>query len=347
MEWPGLLGPDGNIWAKVTWADLFWFEAHPLLLVKIVGTRSFSAQEIAWLGEAAPCWHPTHHGGTVAQWKIGQRELSLREWVLGEVLAHPPSKWHTVEGRLHWFGSDLPSFNICHVQDGIINKTDADDLIVRLSLGKSKWAEGTGPDHDTVQTIIDSYLQEWENWRLYVWRDRLTLLLHGLSQCGQPDNSERYYSLLFALVCYQRVRLTDFLDRASGQSIDMANLRKEFMEFRRRYLPHRVTTYPLGDRVYDYIRMANKVPDIQREIEDEIRLGDETERLKLERDESRHTLILTIIAAVFLPATLATGIFGMNSMTALAWDWSFLHYFLAALLFEVIFFFGLRALIKR
>lgn len=181
----------------------------------------------------------------------------------------------------------------------------------------ASWREEFGPDATTRKTILNHHLQEWENWRLYEWRNRLTLFLAGEATHGQPRNTESYYSLLFATVCYQRVRLTDFLDQATGPDAGIAKLRSSFAAFRRQYLPHRVTTYAMGDRIYDFLRAASCLPEIQKEIEDQIRLADEAERLDLERQENLIMIVLTTVAALFLPASLLTSAFGMNKMSDL------------------------------
>lgn len=315
--WPELVGPDATLWARIEWIDLLWLEAHPLLLIKISGNRHFGPDDVKWVATTAASWHPAYPGASPAIWRAGDRELSLRQWVLGDILALSPERWDNVDGRVHWFGKDLPGFNLCHAEAGWPTEETRDDLVLHLALGMASWREEFGPDAGTRQAILDHHLQEWANWRLYEWRNRLTLFLAGAATHGQPGNTETYYSLLFATVCYQRVRLTDFLDQTAGPSAGIAKLRNGFAAFRRQYLLHRVTTYVMGDRIYDFLRAANHLPQIQTEIEEQIRLADEAERLDLGRQENLIMIVLTTVAALFLPASLLTGAFGMNKMSDL------------------------------
>ncbi|WP_174436196.1 CorA family divalent cation transporter [Azospirillum brasilense] len=317
IMWPELLGPDANPWARVEWVDLLWMEVHPLLLIKVSGNRPFNPDDVKWVATTAASWHPVHPGASPATWRIGGRELHLRQWILGDVLALPAERWDDIDGRVHWFGQNLPCFNLCHSEAGWPEEGVRDDLMLHLALGMATWREEFGPDATTRKTILNHHLQEWENWRLYEWRNRLTLFLAGKATHGQPRNTETYYSLLFAAVCYQRVRLTDFLDQAAGPGAGIAKLRNSFAAFRRQYLPHRVTTYVMGDRIYDLLRAANRLPEIQKEIEEQIRLADEAERLDLGRQENLTMIVLTTVAALFLPASLLTGAFGMNKISDL------------------------------
>lgn len=336
-EWPELMGPDGTSWAWIEWMDLLWTEVHPLLLIKVSGNRHFNPDDVKWAAAAAASWHPSHPGASPSTWRVGVRELHLRQWILGDVLALPAERWNDVDGRAHWFGQDLPCFNLCHAEGGWPADKVRDDLVLHFALGMASSSKEFGPDDKTRQAILDHHLQEWANWRLYEWRNRLTLFLAGEATHGQPKNTEVYYSLLFATVCYQRVRLTDFLDQATGPDAGIAKLRSSFAAFRRQYLPHRVTTYAIGDRIYDFLRAANRLPEIQTEIEEQIRLADEAERLDLGRQENLTMIVLTTVAALFLPASLLTSAFGMNKMSDLSLDpvfwWGLLTaYVLGALL---------------
>ncbi len=259
----------------------------------------------------------------------------------------PAERWDEVDGRVHWFGKDLPGFNLCHAKAGWPEKVIRDDLVLHLALGMEAWREEFGPGAKTQQAILDHHLQEWANWRLYEWRNRLTLLLAGEATHGQPRNMETYYSLLFATVCYQLVRLTDFLDQAAGPGAGIARLRSSFATFRRQYLPHRVTTYAMGDRIYDFLRAANRLPEIQTEIEEQIRLADEAERLDLGRQENLTMIVLTTVAALFLPASLLTGAFGMNKMSELTLEPVFWWSLLAAYVMGAILVGGLTVAFGR
>ncbi|MGY0830533.1 CorA family divalent cation transporter [Azospirillum argentinense] len=345
--WPELLGPDAIPWARVEWVDLLWMDVHPLLLIKVSGDRPFTPDDVKWVAAAAASWHPAHPGARPATWRVGGRELHLRQWILGDVLALPAERWDDVDGRVHWFGQDLPGFNLCHAEPGWPEERVLDDLVLHLALGMASWREEFGPDAATRKTILVHHLQEWANWRLYEWRNRLTLFLAGKATHGQPRNTETYYSLLFAAVCYQRVRLTDFLDQATGPGAGIATLRNSFAAFRRQYLPHRVTTYVMGDRIYDFLRAANHLPEIQKEIEEQIRLADEAERLDLGRQENLTMIVLTTVAALFLPASLLTSAFGMNKMSDLTLEPVFWWGLLAAYVLGVVLVGGLTVAFGR
>lgn len=310
----------------IEWIDLLWREHHSLVLIKIAGRSLFSIDDVKHASRQTRRWLPAYDGDHLPGWQVGHRETPLRNWLLGDLLALPDERWDTVSDATHWFGHSLPSFDFCHLPAGWPDENSLKDLIINLGLGSVNFDPRIGPCDATRHRIESNFFQEWKNWRLYEWEGHVVFFLAGKPTSGQPANMEMYYTLLFAAVCYQHLRLTALLDLTSGTDADVEGLRRHFAAFRRRHLPHRLTTYGTGDRIYQFLRNTNRIPEIQKEIEDEIRLVDEGERLDHDRLESVATLILSVIAALFLPITVVTGIFGMNPPDQIKIDEEFFTY---------------------
>lgn len=317
---------DGRAVACIDWIDLFWLPTVQFLLIKVTGDEEAGAEALPMFARAASQWYPTSPKDTPPQWRMGGVVKPLRELIINHLLGVPDQRLDAVDGEAHWFGAWVPGLNICWREAGWPEDADVASLVVPMSLTIGRIDDGYGPDEDTQTRILETRFQEWENWQLYHWRGRATIVMAGPGGYGQPDNMEMYYSLLFLAVCYQRVRLTLFLDEAARPDALLRGMRSRFAEFRRCHLLAFMTTYPLGARLYEFLRKENDIPALQAEIEATINAADEQERLDLSRKENATMVSLTVLAALFLPATLATGIFGMNDMNELAWEWSFAAY---------------------
>lgn len=108
-KWPELAAPDATCRARIDWVDLLWTEIHPLLLIKVSGNKRCGLQDVKQMATAAASWHPAYPGVSPTLWRAGGREFHLRQWVLGDILRIPTERWDEVDGRVHWFGNDLPS----------------------------------------------------------------------------------------------------------------------------------------------------------------------------------------------------------------------------------------------
>lgn len=307
-----LLDARGQAVALVDWADLFWLPATQILLIKVTALNALQPEDLSLIAADAAQWHPRKPNTPVPQWRHGEKTIPLRELVLSQLLGLPADRLLEADDGVHWFGAAVPRFNLCHFPDGWPDDDTLATLIPPLGLWLPKLTPGYGPNDQTQSSILSSYVQDWENWRLYEWQNCATLILAGPPAFGQPENTEELYLLLFLAVCYQQVRLTWFVDTAATSKTALRDLRRDFADFRRRFLPNFMTTYPTGARIYGFLRKVNALPELQREIEEEIHTADELERLELGRVENATMVTLTGLAALFMPATLVTGIFGMN-----------------------------------
>jgi len=314
-ETPRLIGQDGNAVAEVVWADVFRFPETAMLVIHLSACRKVDDAEIRWLSKTVSEWLPKHEGDQLVTWRVGGRDVgTLRDWAMaGPLGLSDQQDIRRVNGALHWFGNVAPTLVLLHrpaVPD--FRSPELTALVTHLCLGVEDEVEQYGPSENIRAAIAGQFVQEWENWRLHEWRNRMVLVYGGEARGGQPENTRRYYVPIVASVLYQRITITNYLDRFMGGAEDDGALRRAFTRFRRDFLAHRISSYPLGNRVYEFLREVNRIPETFKDVEDELQTADQLTRLDLERQETGLVRNLTILAAVFVPASTISSIYGAD-----------------------------------
>lgn len=315
QETPRLVGKDGSAVAEVVCADVFRFPETAMLVIHLSACRSVDDTEIRWLSKAASEWLPKHEGDQLATWRAGGHDVgTLRDWVMAGLLGLSHQQdMRRVNGALHWFGNVAPTLVLLHRQDvPDWASSELTSLITHICLGVENEIEQYGPSENIRAAIAGQFVQEWENWRLHEWRNRMVMVYGGEARGGQPENTRRYYVPIVASVLYQRITITNYLDRFMGGAEDDGALRRTFTRFRRDFLAHRISSYPLGNRVYEFLREVNRIPETFKDVEDELQAADQLTRLDLERQETGLVRNLTILAAVFVPVSAISSIYGAD-----------------------------------
>lgn len=314
-ETPRLMGKDGAAMAGVVWVDLFRFPETAMLIIHLAACGPLDDAGIRWLSRTASEWLPKHEGDQLATWHAGGRDVgTLRDWVMARLIGlNDEAAIRRVNGALHWFGNTAPALILLHrpeVPDW--NSPELTSLIAHICLGIEDEVEQYGPSDNIRTAIAGQFVQEWENWRLHEWRNRMVLVYGGEARGGQPENTRRYYVPMIASVLYQRITITAYLDRFMGGGEDDGALRRTFTRFRREFLAHRISSYPMGNRVYEFLREVNQIPETFKDVEDELHAADQLTRLDLERQETGLIRNLTILAALFVPVSAISSIYGAH-----------------------------------
>lgn len=320
---PRLFDENGVALAYVAWVDLFRFPGQAFLVIHLRTTRSLDDQQVRYLSRCASEWLPQYADHRLTSWKVGgETTEGLRPWIMKHLVGLDDLEdWSRVESQVHWFGSAAASLFMLHRPQ--VPDWSGDEplqtLIEHICLGIEDEDEQYGPSKEVRARIGAQYVQEWENWRLHEWRGRMVLIYGGESRGGQPRNTDRYYVPMMASVLYQRVMIASYLDRFIDGGEDDGALREAFNQFRRDFLAHRICSYPLGNEIYDFLRRVNGIPEAHRDVEDELHAADQLARLEVERQEMGLIRNLTVLAAVFVPVSAISSVFGADTDQLYAW----------------------------
>jgi hypothetical protein len=314
-ERPKITGESGEALAEVTWVDVFRFPGTAMLAIHLTALSDLDDKQVLWLSRRAAEWVPRFAGDTLAPWHVGgQAVASLRDWVMERLLGLKCAQdCQRVGEASQWFGSSVPAlFLLGSAQVPDWTDPGLPSLIEHVCLGIEDEAEQYGPSDNIRSEIGNRFLQEWENWRLYEWRSRMALIYGGEARGGQPENTGRYYVPMIASVLYQKVTITAYLDRFMSGEEDEEQLLRDFTRFRRAFLAHQISSYPLGNRIYEFLREKNCIPETHKDVEDELDTAAQLAGLDLERQEAGLMRNLTILAAVFLPVSAISSIYGAD-----------------------------------
>ncbi|MBI2240639.1 MAG: hypothetical protein HYU59_07530 [Magnetospirillum gryphiswaldense] len=349
-ETPRLPGKDGIPVAEVAWVDIFRFPETSMLVIHLAACRPLDDADVRRVSKAASEWLPKDEGHWLATWRAGGSDVgTLRDWVMAHLLGvRHQQDVRRVNGALHWFGSVAPTLTLLRRPD-VPNWSarELTSLITHICLGVEDEIEQYGPSENIRRAIEGQFVQEWENWRLHEWRNRMVMVYGGEARGGQPENTRRYYVPIIASVLYQRVTIMAYLDRFMGGTEDDRVLRRAFIRFRREFLAHRISSYPMGNRVYEFLREVNRIPETFKDVEDELQAADQLTRLELERQETGLIRNLTILAALFMPVSAISSIYGAESTQIHdPWSWFWMISLGATIAVFGVLFYAIRKLKK-
>lgn len=132
------------------------------------------------------------------------------------------------------------------------------------------------------------------------------------------------YSRMFELAIVQRASILRFSGEVtkvsslkSTNNKDVANrissLYKEYIRFINQIYFRSITSQDQGIEIYGYMMKQLECENHSKELDSEIRELHNYVTLLIEQRKSENSEFLNIVAAIFLPATILTGIFGMNA----------------------------------
>jgi len=155
------------------------------------------------------------------------------------------------------------------------------------------------------------------------------------------------YARMIELVIIQRASILKFsnevtrvsrlTDKYSNMQLEqIRSLYKEYIRFVNQIYFREITTQDQGIELYDLMSSTLKteeyIEDLDQEIEELHRYASMMDDWKRGKNAEK----LSIIAAIFLPATLIAGIFGMNGRSILNDKWFNIQTFIIAIVFIVI-----------
>ena len=194
--------------------------------------------------------------------------------------------------------------------------------------------------------LKESTYYRWQNYGTLYGLSRYSMVaLTNIGAKGFIDVHMRtIYSRMFELVIIQRASMLRFSGEVTKVSAlkgknnkevaeRIASLYKEYIRFVNQIYFRSVTSQDQGIELYEMLlRQFDSVAQI-KDLDDEISELHQYISLMIDQRRSENGDWLNWLAAAFLPATLLTGVFGMNSLKDI--DWDFAIQFLLILLVSI------------
>lgn len=172
-----------------------------------------------------------------------------------------------------------------------------------------------------------TYLR-WQKWSsLYgVSKYSLVYLTNNEVPSYLTDYFQTMYARMIELVLVQRASMLRFsgevtsVSKLSHQetgiiSNRISSLYKEYIRFINQVYFREVTAQDQGIELYDMLQSALKMEEYIKDLDNEIGELHGYVSLKEERDRNKKATLLNDIATIFLPITVITGFWGMNSVS--------------------------------
>lgn len=240
---------------------------------------------------------PKNQHSQLPQWRIGNKSGTLKEW-LEELLEIPfSSENHYADD---WFGHELPY--CLHVESSRTGQEQLEQL-VNLSAGADPSRAGYTLSEREFEQLASNRFTVWSDWQALQAYHRLIFVSNVDSNALRMNLSEQqYYVDLFALGLLQRMAFDGFqqeFTRANKRAFKKLTL--DISDFRKTFNVTQVSSYPLAQRLYDYVVKRMRLRELEQRVFNEI----EYHHQEQQREQSiRFNLMLfsiSVVAALILP----------------------------------------------
>lgn len=176
----------------------------------------------------------------------------------------------------------------------------------------------------------------WENWCSLYGVTRYSMVY--LANDGAPDFLFTYFETIYArmaeLVLMQRASMLRFSDEVTGVShlshkeIEViskriSSLYKEYIHFVNQVYFREVTAQDQGIELYDMLQKSLKMEEYVKDLDGEISELHQYVSLIDDRDRNKKATLLNNLATFFLPISVITGFWGMNTIVSIITDDNF------------------------
>lgn len=286
-------------------------------MIKGVSPFAVSASDLLLLNRQVAAWMPRVVTSRLPEWTTPEGPVTLRSLAMSML-----PKGVGLDSEVDWFGHDVP------VVLAVSHQTEDE---VRPSAFTASILAACPPDDPSyalsrheLRRMSQHYLSIWSNW--IVGQQGGRTLFFGSSNSPLAVNIDRYYLLLAVLVAYQQICLWDHLARLTtmpdvGEGEAALTLRRELAEFRRIFVLPKVSNFPVGVRLYEFMRRVGSVDELAASINRDIAERDKIEQLLSQKRDGSVLTALTIVQAFAAPTACIAAIAALDNWTEIPWFW--------------------------
>jgi len=303
---------------KIAQVQLLRFPQLSAFIIELYTDGSLGQEALLSVNREACRWLPRNLRDRIPMWQDGQgQQFSLAQWLIKQLPASQHDKLSAAFAKVDWFGHQLPSFSIIRAQQ-TTEVLQADELTVKLLTATPLNQAGYRLAPAIKQQILSEGVEQyWADWFFANHEGRYLAVLSQDAAEFIDDNLTQYYMPMVLLVIYQKLMAAQLLEQfhlcgLSENRRGLARVRRQFTRFRHKFAFQRVTTYPLGNRVFSFIHRQADIDRQLARIAEQIESTDNYEQLQIERHEVKAVNLLTWIAALVLPVTTVAVIFAVD-----------------------------------
>lgn len=285
-----------------------------LFIYYTVKSENLSEDEAYIIQRKIFSFFPKTNAAQMPQWTTKKASQSLIQWFEQLLDMKLELSDNYVED---WMGHELPYCLHIETKD-----SDKKDLLINF-------AAGADPNRLNYQ-ISQQEHQRLEKQIFSVWNDWHCLQNHHrLVFCSQPDAGalranlfeHKYYIDLYVLALYQRIKYAHFQEQFSrANRVSFQVLLQDIKDFRKHYQLAHVTTYPLAQRLYNYLTECLELRKLEAQVFKEIDFHNNEEQREQAGNYNAMLFSISVIAAIVLPLNSLSTLFAISPEQR---DWLF------------------------
>ncbi len=307
---------DGQCVVELTRTEIYFWDHFSMLILHMECPQVVDERQLLEINRRVFSLRARQINSELPEWKYEDKKLSLQN-LIGRLLTTKEKETENIFGSIDWFGHSIPSLSLV-VDDEQTDEVNVLDWNIDYLYGVPgndnpmyKISNGT---KDMIR--MSGTFQVWGNWLLCHHENRSLIVLSRNTPPYQMENMICYYLPIVMLVYYQQLIATDLLQyfltcSAACKNNKTYKLRRRLIDFRRKYNPPKVSTYALGEAIYQFLRKHSSAEQRLHTLSEEIEAADNFERMVIERKESRQLTLLTWVATSSVPLATVASIFAV------------------------------------
>ena len=318
--------------ASIQWVDLLILDTFSLLIIKLSADQELETEDLYKLNRNLPAWFKRYPADNISHWRAADEDkTTLKAWIEAKLFGFSETEGKEAFGDTDWFGHSLPM--VSFVGSSNESEVTVDEHFINLLVGAPHGNKSYDLCATEMQRVSKEHVfQIYNNWLVGDLNNRV--LFYAPKKNGENlfINIEKHYIYALAVVFYQKIMLLQFLEEFMITKYDDKNnkankLRKKIMLFRKEYAFNKISTYPVGEKIYQFFLKIDEIGEINDRLTKEISKSDDYEKLNLRRKEGEFLYFFALFAAILLPITTVATVYGITDKYHLSfpsgfWYWS-------------------------
>ncbi|WP_429885639.1 hypothetical protein [Geoalkalibacter halelectricus] len=305
--------------ATIQWVDLLILDTFSLLIFKLSADQQqdqqLGTEDLYSLNRKLPAWFKRHPGDDIAHWRTAETDkTTLKDWVEKKLFGFSEKEGGEAFGDTDWFGHSLPMASFV----GSPNQSEVipDEHFINLLVGAPHGNRTYDLCAAEIQRVSTEHVfQVYNNWLLGDLNNRILFYAAKEGSRSLIINIEKHYIYALASVFYQKIMLIHFLEEFIKTKIydkNKKSLRYSIVQFRKQYSFGKISTYYIGEKIYEFFMKIDNIGEINDKITKEISKSDDYENINLRRKEGNYLFFFASFAAILLPVSTVGTIFSVQ-----------------------------------
>lgn len=296
---------------SLTDMTLIRFDEITMLYFHMQGHENYDAEALSDINRKAFAWQPRTKDHSVTAWENQDGSTRPLKDHIGELLGVEFDTENDYGDDV--FGHELANCTWMKL------KEESDDKLPCVS-ELSSGIDLTNPRYKLAEVELDRLRENqfsyWYDWRCQLNLTRLIFVDDTVGESSPLESNLKkyqYYLDLFALVLLQKNMLSHFKEQlVLSDAKHRKGLYRKIEAFRRGYKVSQISTYPFANKLYNYFYEQAELDSLEEKTFTELEYSHSLWREEREEMGNTVMLLISLIAAILLPASSVATIFALT-----------------------------------